>query len=447
MDTRRRLLVAAVAAIAVTSSLAGTAGAEFRPAVPSPGLPNGDRSRGLTYDGLEPGGSTCPHGYAVRGRAGLCSHGPDAADAGIDVRTPRSTTELAAATSEGTSATSSGSVPCYGDGTTGNRVQVVYAHAADVPDRGADVAPLIAQWAANVDAVFNDSAAETGGVRHVRWVTDASCNLVVQRVRLSASGDDGYDYTVSELDSIGLKRTDRKYLVWVDATMYCGIAGFVSDDSASSRNANNSGPGYARIDTGCWGLSNPVEAHELMHTLGGVQFSAPHGASGHCSDESDRMCYDDGSGIPLTYGCAASHERLFDCNHDDYFSTSPPTGSYLATHWNTAMSTFLEVAAPTSSGGTSATTSTTTYSGSLTRKVTSRSYAVTAPAGSLAATLTFSKASSLTLTMKASDGTVIGQQSGPSGMTLSSGVAAGSYTVVVSGATSASFTLSITTGP
>ena len=36
-------------------------------------------------------------------------------------------------------------------------------------------------------------------------------------------------------------------------------------------------PGYARVDTGCWGWA---ESHELMHTLGAVQNTAPHSTYG-----------------------------------------------------------------------------------------------------------------------------------------------------------------------
>ena len=54
------------------------------------------------------------------------------------------------------------------------------------------------------------------------------------------------------------------------------------------------------------------------------------------------MCYDDTSGIPLRFECPDySHNERLDCNHDDYFSTSPKAGSYLATHWNVANSDWL----------------------------------------------------------------------------------------------------------
>jgi hypothetical protein len=55
------------------------------------------------------------------------------------------------------------------------------------------------------------------------------------------------------------------------------------------------------------------------------------------------MCYEDGPGTHLRLNvCPFSHQQLLDCGHDDYFSTSPAAGTFLATHWNTANNRFLE---------------------------------------------------------------------------------------------------------
>jgi hypothetical protein len=80
-----------------------------------------------------------------------------------------------------------------------------------------------------------------------------------------------------------------------------------------------------------------------MHNLGGVQPEAPNATpSWHCTDESDEMCYVDGSGVVMRMVCSGRDGTLFDCNHDDYFfAGAPPATNYLATHWNTAMSAFL----------------------------------------------------------------------------------------------------------
>src|SRR3712207_6498118 len=101
------------------------------------------------------------------------------------------------------------------------------------------------------------------------------------------------------------------------------------------------------------GYQNSVEAHELVHTLGAVMSTAPHGTSpGHCYDESDTMCYADGGGKAMQQVCPPEREYLLDCNSDDYFSTFPAPGSWLDTHWNAADSRFL--IAGGSTGGTPA---------------------------------------------------------------------------------------------
>lgn len=443
---RRRVSLALVAAALALVASTTTAEADDAPA--------GDRARGLEWAGLaKDGNGACPGGFRVAGAAdrAACTHGPDPAPPGVDVTRHRPTDELVAATNQGSVAASGSTVPCYGDGTSGKRVQAVYAYADDVPDRSATVVDLIAGWAGTVDGIFKDSAAKTGGIRHVRWVTGTGCRMSVIVVRLAASGDDTFSSTVSELQAAGLNRTDRKYLVWVDANIYCGISQFRSDDSPGTANANEGGPSYARTDTGCWGFQNSVEAHELMHMLGGVQHSAPHSTgAGHCTDEQDRMCYTDSQSTVVTYPCAWQHERLFDCGDDDYFHTSPPSGSYLASRWNSATSSFLERAEP--SGTTdpvpppsTTSTSTTTWSGSTNGKTTSASYAVSTGTGTVDTVLSFTKAKTLTLSVKRADGTLVAQKVGPSPVSLSASVSSGSQSFVVSsGGGSSSFTLTAT---
>jgi len=352
----RRLLGLSVVVSAVLSvGMAGSAAATPSSTAPSHSTAGTETAtaRGQIFKGLRAAGDRerCRGAFALV-TSGECTHGPDPAPAGIDVHTRQP--KLAGDTSSGGStAAGSASVPCYGTGSDGMRVQAIYARAADVADRYSQVVGSIRTYAAAADTVFNNSAAETGGVRHVRWVTDSSCNLVVSHVTLSTSGDDSIDNTINELRSQGFNRTDRKYLVWMDAKVYCGIAQVYSDDSPGQTNIANGSSQvageFARVDYGCWGVDGQsIEAHELMHTLGGVQTTAPHSTPySHCYDTSDRMCYDDGSGVAMKSVCPSSHENLFDCNHDDYFyAGTPPSTNYLAKHWNTANSAFLATSNP-----------------------------------------------------------------------------------------------------
>jgi hypothetical protein len=346
-------------AIALLCLLAAGAGAAYG----HEGSPHANKARGVVLTGLSrarPDGP-CKTGFELRlanGRIG-CTHGPDPAPPGRDVREPRSLGDIAAMTSGDPSgtATAYGQIVCSGDGVDGNRVQAVYAYPADGQDGYDAVAPYIRQWAAQSDQVLNDSAAETGGVRHVRYVTDANCQVDVAKVALTPEGIASLGGTARDLAAQGLDRSDRKYLVWVDAYVYCGVATVKPDDRAGQNNANNGNgsPGMvARVDRGCWGsASDSAEAHELTHILGGVQPTAPRGTwNYHCSDESELMCYDDdstadgyvgshGQLVPLTYVCPRSHERLLDCGGDDYFSANPDANGWLAQHWNVANSSFL----------------------------------------------------------------------------------------------------------
>jgi hypothetical protein len=119
--------------------------------VPLPGdEPSGVRTadaqaaRGLVYDSLFPAlpGSPCEGvAFEIHEADGgvSCTHGPDPAPPGIDVRAPRSLAAFQAdAQALGPSA-----VPCIGNGTSGRRVQVIYAVSSDKVDRYDAIAPLI----------------------------------------------------------------------------------------------------------------------------------------------------------------------------------------------------------------------------------------------------------------------------------------------------------------
>jgi hypothetical protein len=343
-----RRVGAAVLAVALPVLLATTTGASA--AVSSgngPAAPPADpAARGLVYRDLrwaERG--PCVGGYDLVGHPGLCTPGPDAAPDGVDVRAPRTggggkkSPKTSPSPSPSPTASPAPTVDAGRCGTDGPRVQAVYAVAADVADSYDALLPSLRQWAATADSVFATSAAETGGVRRIRYVTGADCVPTVVKVVLSPTGDDSFSNTVAELRAAGLDRTDRKYMVWTDAYVYCGIGNVRGDDRPGADNSNNYGPSYGRTDRGCWG--GHTEAHELMHNLGGVQLSAPHSTGAwHCTDEYDRMCYRENSAV-MSYPCEQSHDALFDCGHDDYFHTAPEAGTYLSGHWNAASSVFL----------------------------------------------------------------------------------------------------------
>ncbi|MGW6919500.1 RICIN domain-containing protein [Kitasatospora sp. NPDC054939] len=232
-------------------------------------------------------------------------------------------------------------VVCDGDGSTGNRVQVVYVHTPG-NDRFAQYAASFKKWAAEVDVIYNASAQETGGVRHVRYVTEPDCSASVLKVQISASEMQDFNASNRAIAAQGFNRKDRKYMIFADAKVYCGIGTFAGDERPGQDNMSNFGPSYGRTDSGCWGAH--TAAHELGHNLGAVSNSAPNTSrGGHCVDEWDIMCYSDAPNYPAmrTVCPDRTSDMRLDCRHDDYYHTAPQPGSYLATHWNIANNRFL----------------------------------------------------------------------------------------------------------
>ena len=293
----------------------------------------------------------------VDGAPPMCTHGPD----------PAVTPEMLTAEA-GTAPEASAGIQCYGNGTSGNRVQLLYVYSST--NRINTFRPWIEDRAAAIDAIYDASAQQTGGRRFVRWLTDGDCDLSITAVSVPATALPITSFSnvsgnlIDALKARGFDRQDRKYLVWADTRTSttisngtCSGVGTMYIDpnprpgASSSSNFNDRFSGFTRVDDTClFPLFNPVrgkvEAHELMHTLGAVQPTAPHATLyGHCRDDYDIMCYVDGPGSSLISPrpCASSGNELrLDCNHDDYFSTSPPSGSYLSRDWNSADSSWLE---------------------------------------------------------------------------------------------------------
>ena len=323
--------------------------------VPPPGAPRTPRSlRRMRREvggvaGLRPFRSTEPGSVIDVDRTGLGGAvGP--VDGGIDPATGRSAVSPAAGTP---------GILCVGNGTSGNRVQAVYAYTGS--NRASQIVPLIRRWAADVEITVRVSAQEQGATRHVRWVHTGSCVLSVMVVKVSKAAIGDFNRFIDDLSAKGLKRSDRRYLTWFDANALCGIGTMMPYDQPGAGNPNNGFPvgpsAWTRVDRGCWGLRSSqdesVEAHELFHNLGAVQDSAPNSSrAGHCNDEWDVMCYADGGPRSTMHvSCdSRSHNALLDCGHDDYFAPGAHPPAYLKSHWNTARSSFLDSgsgAAPT----------------------------------------------------------------------------------------------------
>lgn len=243
-----------------------------------------------------------------------------------------------------------------------NRVQVIYAVAADKVDRYSSVLASIKSYVATMDAVFNNSAAKVGGTRHIRFVQDANCEPIIDHVVIGAGTDVAFGSIRDAVTTASpeYQRTDRHELVFVDSSYGCGTANIIGS-SAPTNNPNSTSGNLGVVGTQCWSYHTP--AHELTHTLGGVQNDAPHSTGGyHCYDGHDVECYNDGGPSGSLYSYAScpnsADEWLLDCRNDDFFlAATPAAGTYLSTHWNVADSPYLE---GTNGTGTPTPTPTTT---------------------------------------------------------------------------------------
>jgi hypothetical protein len=265
--------------------------------------------------------------------------------------------------------------------------KVIYAYPTDVGDRLNAYGPILQ---AGIKGMSDLVESESGGALSLRFdlgTFEGPGCVDIQRVALPQptaaylNPATSFDRVASDVFAkLGQQPAIRNYLVYADAVPLPGIAGTAErynsdavDGSTTHNHGNLFAVLYGRGGTDFFTSATPfapgttsrthveIALHEVTHNLGAVQNTAPHSSghvgvndAGHCYDEYDLMCYNDGgdewvpyvdpncdgalTAPPDIYSSAA---QAWDCNKDDYFSVNPAPGSYLDTHWNAANSVFL----------------------------------------------------------------------------------------------------------
>jgi hypothetical protein len=268
-----------------------------------------------------------------------CTHGEDEVPPGGDAAIGAASDEAAIA------AESTAPAPralCIDDGVPGPRIQMVYVHRNDRANRLDELLPTFRRLASEMDLIFDQSARKTGGSLRVRFVTD-NCRVDVQRLAVTDNAISGFGSLIQKMDDAGYNDLDRKYLMMVDASVFCGVGTYAGGSKADDPGTEaHDFTGYARVDLPCWDAGSM--AHEISHTMGAVQNSAPNTSrGGHCIDEWDVMCYSDEPFKPrMRFVCEdGAQDFRLDCGSNDYFAARPKPGSYLTRHWNMADSQYL----------------------------------------------------------------------------------------------------------
>ncbi|MDA0181978.1 hypothetical protein OJ997_16865 [Solirubrobacter phytolaccae] len=268
------------------------------------------------------------------------------------------------------------------------QIKVVYAFAADRPNRAAGWQDALQ---ANVSIVNRYLAAQAGGTKALRFDMGTRCGpqyvdlQVVALPGAHAAYVDNFRAVAQDVQkALGNQGGARNAVVLADSLSSIGsergLAETITGPSGEvpgPQNPHNNGALTAVLFTkdggeapgaGALGFWPEGFLHEITHTLGAVQWGAPHStqprgqqnpAYGHCWQGVDVMCYaeDQGAASQLVNECGPVPGAItvsFDCGRDDYFSPAPAPGSYLATHWNTYDSAFLapcDQIAPACGGG------------------------------------------------------------------------------------------------
>jgi hypothetical protein len=248
---------------------------------------------------------------------------------------------------------------------TAAQIKVVYAYPSDLPDRSATWSDSLQ---ADVSRIEQYLALQSGGRRALRFDMGTNCGaqyVDVQVVPLPQPRSyylDDFDNIANDVHAaLAPAAAPRNVFILADGASSSGVYGIgeVYDNAPGTDRPDPGNVHNAGYLTGIMfvtpsttasasGWQPTVMLHEITHNLGGVQWTAPHETSyAHCTDGEDVMCYADGSPEGAAYNpnvcpiAGGAIPQTYDCGHDDYFDPDPPTGSYLATHWNVYNSVFM----------------------------------------------------------------------------------------------------------
>src|SRR4051794_22701980 len=231
--------------------------------------------------------------------------------------------------------------------------KVVYAYAADRPDRFAGWKDALQ---ANVAVIDRFLSAQDGGTKALRFDMGTRCGPqyvdieVVQLPGPRASYADNFGAVSGAVDrALGNAAGPRDAIILADglsgSSQEYGLGESIMNSPGEQKGAGNvhnrgglsavlfsrdgaGTPGAAR-----WGWWPEGMLHEMTHNLGAVQWGAPHSTQppggndpqyGHCWQGADVMCYRENTAAhPMQQDCAqlpGAIAQNYDCGRDDYFN-------------------------------------------------------------------------------------------------------------------------------
>ncbi|MCA1834233.1 MAG: hypothetical protein ABR548_04965 [Actinomycetota bacterium] len=223
-------------------------------------------------------------------------------------------------------------------GGSGYYIVPIYARAIDDTDQFSSRVSTIR----GVLKVGDGLVAQAAAAGHVATDMRMLCSngvIDVQNVTLpTPKSQTDFASITSDLRNLGYNNLQLKYWVFYDDKTACGCAGMAAttdDDRLAADNLNNGNSSGAMFAVTFNTLTASTMLHELAHTMGAVQLSAPHTTgAGHCTDGRDILCYNDGGRYGRRFTTSRCSSEIVDCGKDDYFNARPRSGTYLSNHWN-----------------------------------------------------------------------------------------------------------------